>query len=105
MAFWTWLLTPDGWFERRHVALERAGKRLVAIVTPDRSIALVDSVSDVQLDYLLEPGAESRWVREWVSAVSAPVAVRARLVRMGRAQEDEGRVVVDTLLFLIKARG
>jgi prepilin-type N-terminal cleavage/methylation domain-containing protein len=105
VAFTTWLLTPDGWFERRHVVLDREGERLVAIVMPERSIALVDSVSDVQLDYLLEPGAESRWVREWVSSESAPGAVRARVVRMGTAKGDEGRVVVDTLLFLIKARG
>src|SRR6266516_3945060 len=84
-AFSTWLLTPDGWFERRQ-------------------IALMDSVTDVQFDYLLEPGAESRWVREWVSPVSAPVAVRMRIAKAGCEMRDAG-CVVDTLLFLIKERG
>ena len=96
-AFSTWLLTPDGWFERRHVSLSLEGDRLTATVTPGTPIALMDSVSDLQLDYLLEPGADSRWVREWVSPVSAPVAVRLRIARTG--------YVVDTLLFLIKERG
>jgi hypothetical protein len=103
-AFSTWVLTPDGWFERRQVALSAEQGRLEAAVTPGAPIALVDSVADLQLDYLLEPGAESRWVREWVSPVSAPVAVRMRIAKMGCGMRDAG-CVVDTLLFLIKERG
>ena len=64
----------------------------------------MDSVADLALDYLLEPGAESRWVREWVSPVSAPVAVRIRMTRTRNGKRDRGNVV-DTLLFLIKERG
>ena len=96
MAFSSWLLTPDGWFERRQVTLSLAGERLVASVSPGTSIPLMDSIADVQIDYLLEPGADSRWVREWVSPVSAPLAIRLRIERAGTA---------DTLLFLIKERG
>jgi hypothetical protein len=101
VAFTTWLLTPDGWFERRQVTLGRDNDRLLAVVTPGTRIALMDSVSDVQLDYLLEPGADSRWVREWVSPVSAPVALRLRVSSRGRGKGE----AVDTLLFLIKERG
>ncbi len=103
-AFSTWLLTPDGWFERRQIALSAEQGQLRAAVTPGMPIALVDSVTDVQFDYLLEPGAESRWVREWVSPVSAPVAVRMRIAKAGCEMRDAGCVVY-TLLFLIKERG
>ena len=75
-----------------------------ATITPGTPIALVDSVTNVQVDYRLEPGAESRWVREWVSPVSAPVAVRMRIERAVHGAQDTGNVV-DTLLFLIKERG
>jgi|ERR1051325_5964443 prepilin-type N-terminal cleavage/methylation domain-containing protein len=104
VAFSTWLLTPDGWFERRQVTLSSEQGHLQARVTPGTPIALVDSVTNLQLDYLLEPGAESRWVREWVSPVSAPVAVRMRIAKAGCEMRDAG-CVVDTLLFLIKERG
>ena len=103
-AFSTWLLTPDGWFERRQVTLGAEDGHLRAGVTPGTAIALSDDVTDVQFDYLLEPGAESRWVREWVSPVSAPVAVRMRITKAGNGKRETGNVV-DTLLFLIKERG
>lgn len=102
-TFSAWPVTPDGWFERRMVSLERGEGGLVARVTPGTPILLLDSVRDVSFDYLLEPGAEARWVREWVSPVSAPVAVRMRVVRPRKGKG--GGPVVDTLLFLIKERG
>ncbi|HVH66648.1 MAG TPA: prepilin-type N-terminal cleavage/methylation domain-containing protein [Gemmatimonadales bacterium] len=105
VAFSTWLLTPDGWFERRTVSLARDNGRLVASVPPGEPVSLTDSVADLAVDYLLEPGAESRWVREWVSPVSAPLAVRLRIARTGKGQVATGNAVVDTLLFLIKERG
>src|SRR5712691_5393551 len=58
VAFASWLLTADGWFERRTVSLARNNERLVASVAPGQPIALMDSVADLALDYLLEPGAE-----------------------------------------------
>jgi len=103
-AFSTWLLAADGWFERRQVTLGAEQGHLQAGVTPGTAIALMDSVTDLQFDYLLEPGAGSRWVREWVSPVSAPVAVRIRIAKAGCGMRDAG-CVVDTLLFLIKERG
>src|SRR5438132_3166818 len=103
-AFASWLLTPDGWFERRTVSLARNNDRLVASVAPGQPITLMDSVAELAFDYLLEPGAESRWVREWVSPVSAPLVVRMRIAKGGCEMRDAG-CVVDTLLFLIKERG
>src|SRR6266568_3932053 len=47
-GFSAWLLTPDGWFERRQVTLGADQGRLRADVTPGTPIALLDSVSDVQ---------------------------------------------------------
>jgi len=104
VAFASWLLTADGWFERRTVSLARDNDRLVASVAPGQPIAFMDSVTELALDYLLEPGAESRWVREWVSPVSAPVAVRMRIAKAGCDKRDAG-CVVDTLLLLVKERG
>jgi hypothetical protein len=60
----------------------------------------VDSVTELALDYLLEPGANTRWVRQWLSPLSAPLAVRLRIERRGGSSEG-----VDTLLCLIKERG
>src|SRR6266496_6431901 len=37
-AFSTWLLTPDGWFERRTVSLARQDDRLVATAMPGQAI-------------------------------------------------------------------
>jgi prepilin-type N-terminal cleavage/methylation domain-containing protein len=103
-AFTTWLLTPEGWCERRAVLVARDHDQLAATVTAGQPIVLMDSVADLALDYLLEPGVDSRWVREWVSPVSAPVALRMRIERAGCGMRD-ARCVVDTLLFLIRERG
>jgi len=104
VRFASWLRTPDGWFERRAIVLGRDRDRMIASVTPGDPIALLDHVTNLQLDYLLEPGAESRWLREWVSPVSTPVAVRLRVTRAREMGQGE-RAVVDTLLFLIQERG
>ena len=107
-----WELMPNGWFERRRVSLGKAGQHLVARALPGEPITLADSIASLDFDYLLEPGAESRWVREWVSPVSAPLAVRMRVGRAGcpKGLPDapgmgDARCGVDTLLFLIKERG
>jgi len=96
VAFLSWQEAPGGWFERHQVTLGRVGDRLVAAVVPGDSIVLAYSVTDLGFDYLLEPGGQARWLGDWVSGTSAPVAVRLRLARAG---------AVDTLLFLIKERG
>jgi prepilin-type N-terminal cleavage/methylation domain-containing protein len=96
VSFSSWLPTSDGWLERRTVELSLDGDRWIAISPPGSSIELARGVTALRFDYLLEPGAESAWVREWESAVSAPLAVRVRVTRGERA---------DTMLYLIKARG
>jgi len=96
VAFVSWQLTSGGWFAGHRVRLAVDRGRLIAAVAPRDSVTLADSVRGLGVDYLLEHGAEAHWVREWVSAVSAPVAVRLRIARAGG---------VDTLLFLIKERG
>jgi prepilin-type N-terminal cleavage/methylation domain-containing protein len=97
VRFTAWQLTPGGWFEPRDIDLAMSDGQLVAGIASGESLTLADSVTDLAFDYLLDPGADTRWVQQWVSPVSAPLAVR---VRLGRA-----RGVVDTLLFLIKERG
>jgi prepilin-type N-terminal cleavage/methylation domain-containing protein len=92
--FSSWERTATGWLEPRRVALGLSRDTLV--LQESRRTALRSSVSGVAFDYLLEPGANSVWVREWVSPVSAPIAIRIRLA---------GRLGVDTLLFLIGPRG
>jgi len=94
VEFSTWQRVRQGWLERRRVTLELTGGVLVA--RSDVSIALEDSVTRVEFDYLLEPGVNAAWVREWISPVSAPVAVRVRIMRVA---------TVDTLLFTVGPRG
>jgi prepilin-type N-terminal cleavage/methylation domain-containing protein len=93
------LPTSDGWDERRTVDLSLAGGRWTAALGDERETRLVlaDSVRSVELDYLLEPGADAHWVINWYSEVSAPLAVRVRLTRSGAS--------CDTMLFLVKPRG
>jgi prepilin-type N-terminal cleavage/methylation domain-containing protein len=104
LRFTTWLETTGGWFERRRVELALSGGRFVGSVGDhgDR-VVLADAVTDVAFDYLLEPGAATKWVAEWVSPVSAPLAVRLRIAR--RPGAEAGHPAVDTLLLLIKVRG
>jgi hypothetical protein len=96
VEFGAWLLGPRGWFERHRVALRVEDGALVARATDREPLVLEDSVTGAAFDYLLEPGASEAWVREWLSPVSAPLAVR---VRIGR------RAGTDTLLFIVGPRG
>lgn len=100
VSFTSWRLTSGGWFEPQPVEIMREGTQLMARGGPEL-LPLADGITDVAFDYLLEPGADSKWVRGWISPVSAPVAVRVRIAGCGRG--DEG--CVDTLLFLVKERG
>jgi prepilin-type N-terminal cleavage/methylation domain-containing protein len=100
LSFSTWLEAPDGWFARRRVALGQDAGSFVAVVDQADTIALMTDADAVAFDYLLEPGADTKWVREWISPVSAPLAIR---LRVERRTGDGGRV--DTLLLLVKERG
>ena len=97
VRFTAWQLTAGGWFEPRQIDLTISDGRLEAGISPGESIILAESVTDLSFDYLLDPGADTRWVQQWVSPVSAPLAVRVRLGRV--------RGAADTLLLLIKERG
>jgi len=99
-SFASWQLVPGGWFEQLPTQLLQDGSHFLG-TTGTESLQLADSVSDVAFDYLLDPGADTKWVREWISPVSAPIAVRVRIAGCGR--RDAG--CVDTLLFLVKERG
>jgi prepilin-type N-terminal cleavage/methylation domain-containing protein len=101
IAFSAWLQTPNGWFERTRIELSINQRRLVAILPQGVPVVLFDSVAGVDFGYLLQPGADSRWIGEWVSQVSAPLAVRIRLLR----EPHFGRAASDTMVYLIKARG
>ena len=99
--FTSWLVTSSGWMERADVRLGLSGAALIARVGDAAPLVLADSVKAVTFDYLLEPGAESRWAAEWVSPVSAPIAVRLRMESTG----SSGAIRADTVLYLIKSRG
>jgi prepilin-type N-terminal cleavage/methylation domain-containing protein len=100
LSFTTWLESADGWFVRRRVVLHHDVRSFVAVVDRADTIDLATDADAVAFDYLLELGADTKWVREWISPVSAPLAIRLRL---GRGTRDGGRV--DTLLLLVKERG
>jgi prepilin-type N-terminal cleavage/methylation domain-containing protein len=99
-TFTSWQLTPQGWLEPQPTSLAADGAHFVG-TSGGTALQLADSVTSVAFDYLLEPGADTRWVGEWVSPVSAPLAIRLRIAGCGR--QDAG--CVDTLLFLVKERG
>jgi prepilin-type N-terminal cleavage/methylation domain-containing protein len=100
VRFTAWLETPEGWFERKPVELSLEAGRLLVAIPPEPPVVLRDSVTILEFDYLLELGAHSHWVSEWMSPVTAPLAVRLRMTRrLGSGS------VADTMLYLIKARG
>ena len=100
-TFSTWIVVADGWAEPHRVTLEVRRGVLQARSEGD-TILLVREVLAAEFDYLLEPGADTRWVHGWSSPVSAPIAVR---MRVSRAAPQALRPRIDTLLFLVKARG
>lgn len=90
VEFATWHRVPHGWLERGRLTLGLEDGRFMG----------QDSVARVEFDYLLEAGANAAWVREWISPVSAPVAVRIRITGRGTGEER-----VDTVLVLVGPRG
>lgn len=107
--FASWQLTPEGWFSRRRITLEHSDGHLIALVSPIDTVVLADSVVAIRFDYLLDavsdgqsdstpgaPGQRARFVREWLSPVSAPIAVRLRIAH------GPG---IDTLFVIVGPRG
>ncbi len=103
VEFGSWQRTPQGWLSQQRLTLGAGGSRLVARFADGDSLVLADSVADVQCDYLLEPGERAIWVREWISPVSAPIAIRLRIARTGSGEWGAG--IVDTLLLIVGPRG
>jgi len=99
-SFTSWQLVPGGWFEQQPTQLLLQNGDFLGTAGGE-SLHLADGVTDVAFDYLLDPGADTKWVREWISPVSAPLAVRLRIAGCGR----RAAACVDTLLFLVKERG
>jgi prepilin-type N-terminal cleavage/methylation domain-containing protein len=99
-SFTSWQLVPGGWFEKQPTQLVRESSHFLG-ATGAEPLQLADGVSDVAFDYLLDPGADAKWVREWISPVSAPLAVRLRIAGCGRRDAT----CIDTLLFLVKVPG
>ncbi|HWH04758.1 MAG TPA: prepilin-type N-terminal cleavage/methylation domain-containing protein [Gemmatimonadales bacterium] len=98
VGFATWQRAPEGGFRRSRILLGQSGTSLVAQAASG-SLVLMDSVTQVAFDYLLEPGANTTWAREWLSPVSAPLAVRLRVTYVGLPAR------ADTLLLVIGGRG
>ncbi len=103
LEFGSWQRTPQGWLSRQRLTLGAGGSHLVARFVGGDALVLADSVADVQCDYLLEPGERATWVREWISPVSAPIAIRLRIARTGSGKPGAG--IVDTLLLIVGPRG
>ncbi|HJS43590.1 MAG TPA: hypothetical protein VJ755_08970 [Gemmatimonadales bacterium] len=101
-SFGSWQLTSGGWFEQKPTTVQLDGSTLIGTTGgAGDQLRLADGVSNVAFDYLLEPGADSKWVMEWISPVSAPLAVRLRIAGCGKRDA----ACVDTLLFLVRERG
>jgi prepilin-type N-terminal cleavage/methylation domain-containing protein len=96
MRFSTRLRDDDGDVSV-HVVQIRVAEGVLTASRTSGPIATLPSVAAVAFDYLLESGADARWVVGWHSPVSAPLAVRMRLQRTTGA--------MDTLLLTIGVRG
>jgi prepilin-type N-terminal cleavage/methylation domain-containing protein len=105
IAFFTAVRVDTVLAERAvRVWCDNTGRLVAELRTPPGSgdavpdtLVLADGLAAFGADYLLDYGADSRWVQEWVSPVSAPIAVRLRLAR-----HDGG---ADTVLLHIGPRG
>jgi len=97
VTFSTWAASAEGWPQRRTVTFRLEARAVVAEGLGPVAIVVADTVPRLDIDYLLDYGADAVWVRSWQSPVSAPVALRLRIAR------DTG--VVDTLLLVAGLRG
>ncbi len=98
VQFTAWLQQPEGWFAGASVTLAVRTGGLWADHGSGPAVRLAESVVGMECDYLLVPGADARWVRQWHSPLSAPLAVRLRLLH------QDGQPV-DTFLLLVRERG
>jgi hypothetical protein len=122
VEFTTWQVDEHGWLRRHSIRLGQLGDSLIA-ASPSATIVLDDRIAGIDFDYLLDagngdtgdtvsgaPGATARFVREWISPVSAPIAVRIRIAHREPGTGEEGtgsggRGAVDTVLVIVGPRG
>lgn len=97
VAFSSWLPGARGWPVPQAVSIGLSDRTLQARLSDGGTIPIADSVAVVGFDYLLQPGLNAQWASVWESPVSAPLAIRIRITGFDGA--------VDTLLFLVGARG
>lgn len=97
LAFSASTRRPDGQFGAERIRVRSIGNTLVAERSIEGEVVLIDGVASVAFDYLVAPGADSRWMSQWVSATTSPLAVRFRLARTVDA-------AVDTAIILIRDR-
>ena len=91
----TWLMGDRGWPERTNLEIGLAGS-VLQLHTRNGTRDLALDVRSLEFDYLLTAGLESTWVRQWVSPISVPLAIRLRVTWDGG---------VDTTLVLVGGRG
>jgi len=96
MAFTTWRGDRQGHSVRLRFRVQILNGRLVLEGVQAEPLPLLEGITGFGLDYLLELGAEQRFVREWRSEASAPAAVRFRIMRGS---------TTDTLLLRVGSRG
>ena len=96
LAFTTWCADSLGRAVRRRVQVRLEAGALQLHGLYAEPVRLADSVTTVALEYLLQLGADERFVREWYSGASAPAAVRLRLTQ---------GATTDTLLLVLGWRG
>jgi prepilin-type N-terminal cleavage/methylation domain-containing protein len=96
VSFTTFHLDSLGHTIRRRVVIRLEGQVVRLQGLYQTPVVLMDSVRALAFDYLLDLGADQRFVREWHSDASAPTALRLHVGRF---------VATDTLLLLVGWRG
>lgn len=96
VAFTSWVTDSLGHRVRRRAALRTEGDILMLSGLYAGPVALLDSLRAFDVDYLLELGANERFVRRWYSDAGAPAGFRLRITWAART---------DTLLLLVGSRG
>lgn len=96
VEFTAWDADSVGLAVRRRIVLTSGQGALTLTGIGPEPVRLLERVDELALDYLLQFGAEQRFVRQWHSDAAAPAALRVRVTRGATA---------DTLLLPVGRRG
>jgi len=99
ISFSTRIQSADGWWETRAAMLSQEGDALIAQLDGGEPLILARGLDSARFDYLIKPGLDTRWTGRWQSPVSAPLAIRIRLM------PHDSTVPADTLVLFIGERG